>query len=202
LEDLRQRLETVFARIEQLGDLEVEHYGLVARDIAGAQLSAALTAGQVVRVTGEILVNFAGVGSYVIFAVDEERQVLFPVAGEALAWESLQELTLPGSTAAAEPMPQAMREAIGLRRPWSSADPIFCDGSAMMYFPLVSGTRLTGVVRIDGLLLHKQSFALDDLALFEVLSERSGRALEFAWIRAHAPELPFGRVEFESLMVA
>jgi len=69
-----------------------------------------------------------------------------------------------------------------------------------MHLPLVSGTRLVGVARIESFLPQKSEFVDTDYSLLELVSEHAGIGIETAWIRAHAREVPMQRGAVESLV--
>jgi hypothetical protein len=50
--------------------------------VAGLQFHSARTLAEVMQTITEILLNFVGIGAFTVFMLDEERQVLFPLARE------------------------------------------------------------------------------------------------------------------------
>jgi GAF domain-containing protein len=162
--------------------------------VAGGQFQRAGTIDEVLRTITEILLNFVGVGRFTVLAVDEERQVLFPLLREGGALDGREEIRLPGAG--------ALREAASLGGPWKAGHPIARDETAIMHLPLSSGTRLVAVIRIENFLPQKGSFNDNDFGLLELISEQSGIAIETAWIRAHAKVVPLARRALEELTVA
>jgi GAF domain-containing protein len=92
-------------------------------------------------------------------------------------------------------------EVLAVPGPWKSGHPRGEGDGALMNLPLVSGTRLVGVARIESFLPQKAEFNDDDHGLLELVSEHSGIGIETAWIRAHAKEVPFARSALEGLVV-
>ncbi|EDM78305.1 putative GAF sensor protein [Plesiocystis pacifica SIR-1] len=181
----------------RLDSLESEHYHLASMFVAGSQFHSATSFEEVLRTTTEILLNFVGAGAFVIFLVDEERQVLFPVAREGGKAEEIDELELTGDQAG-----PAQAALVALGRPWKHGDPDFKMGNELINLPLVSGTRLVGVARIESFLAQKHGFADNDHQLLGLISEHAGIGLENAWVRAHAKEVPMQRQSIEHLVGA
>ena len=179
---------------DRLDLLEREHYNLAAMYVAGNQFHSATTIEDVVRTITEILLNFVGVGHFTIFCVDEERQFLFPLASEGGDVADYQEITL----ASDGPFAEVVRK----RGPWRTGDPMISLDGALLFLPLVSGTRLVGATRIDSFLPQKHEFTENDHSLLELISEHSGIGIETAWIRAHAQEMPLRRQTVEDLVRA
>lgn len=175
---------------ERLDDLEHEHYHLAAIHVAGNQFHAAHTIEEVLRTITEILLNFVGVGGFTVFGVDEQRQILFPLATESG----------PAGDGPEQALSEAGLSAGEASRPWKSSDGRDAGGAALLRLPLVSGTRLLGVVRIESFLPQKQEFMDTDFGLLELISEHAGIGIETAWIRAHADETPLTRAAVERLV--
>lgn len=179
---------------DRLDALEQEHYHLAAMYVAGGQFQRAGTIDEVLRTITEIMLNFVGVGRFTVLAVDEERQLLFPLLREGATLDAREEIRLPGSG--------MLREAVSLGGPWKAGHPVFAGDGVLMYLPLSSGTRLVAVIRIESFLPQKSSFNDNDFGLLELISEQSGIAIETAWIRAHAKVVPLARRALEELTVA
>ena len=177
----------------RLESLEEEHYDLASRYVAGSQFQSALTIEEVLRTITEILLNFVGVGAFTILAVDEERQVLFPVAREGGDPTEVSEASLTAAPFDA---------AAGLGRPWRAGDPTYVADGVLGNLPLYSGSRLMGVARLEALLTQKSSLSAGDLELLALVSERAGIGIETAWIRAHAKEVALQREAVEHLVGA
>lgn len=178
----------------RLDSLEKEHYNLAAMYVAGNQFNTAGTVDEVLRTITEILLNFVGVGRFTVFAMDEERQVLFPLIREGADLADCDEFAVPSEGPVA-----ATLQASG---PWRVGRPLGETDGALMHLPLVSGTRLVGFARLEQFLPQKQTFAESDFGLLELISEHSGVGIETAWIRAHAKDMPLGRVALEKLVVS
>ena len=71
-----------------------------------------------------------------------------------------------------------------------------------MTFPLFAGSRLLGVVRVEGFLTQKSEFTAADLELISLVSEHAGIGVENAWLRAHADDAPMARIAVEDLVSA
>lgn len=179
---------------ERLQSLESEHYHLAAMYVASGQFHTAHTLDEVLRTITEILLNFVGVGQFTLFAVDEPRQVLFPL------WREGGEG--PAGTVAELPRPAEgpVAEAISIGRAWRAGDPMGAGDGALMHLPLYSGTRLVGVIALESFLPQKSAFADTDYGLLELISGHSGIGIETAWIRAHADEVPLERQAIEHLV--
>jgi GAF domain-containing protein len=177
---------------DRLQSLESEHYHLAAMYVASGQFHSAATLDEVLRTVTEILLNFVGVGHFTLYAVDEPRQVLFPLWREGGSLAERGELPRPKEG----PMAQAL--AIG--RPWRAGDPMGAGEGALMHLPLFSGTRLVGLLRVESFLPQKSAFADTDYGLLELISGHAGIGIEMAWIRAHAVEVPLERQAIEHLV--
>lgn len=181
----------------RLDSLESEHYHLASMYVAGSQFHSAVSFDEVLRTITEILLNFVGIGTFTVFMIDEERQVLFPVAREGGAVEEVAEIPLTGDDAG-----PAQAALLGLGRPWRSGDPLFQIGPEIINLPLVGGTRLVGVARLESFLEQKEGFAENDHQLLGLISEHAGIGIENAWVRAHAKEVPLQRQAIEHLVGA
>ena len=104
----------------RLDSLEAEHYHLASMFVAGSQFHSATSFDEVLRTITEILLNFVGAGSFTVYLVDEERQVLFPVAREGGSVEEVSEIALHGDAAG-----PAQAAIVALGRAWKSGDPEF-----------------------------------------------------------------------------
>lgn len=181
----------------RLDMLESEHYHLASMFVAGSQFHSATSFEEVLRTTTEILLNFVGAGAFTIFAADEERRVLFPIAREGGSLAEVSEIALTGDKAG-----PAQAALVALGRPWKSGDPEFQIGDELINLPLVSGSRLVGVARLESFLEQKPGFAENDHQLLGLISEHAGIGMESAWVRAHAKPLPFERQAIEHLVGA
>jgi hypothetical protein len=182
---------------QRLDSLESEHYHLASMFVAGSQFHAATTFDEVMRTITEILLNFVGAGSFTVFLVDEERQTLFPVAREGGPVDEIGEISLIGDDAG-----PAQAALVALGRPWKNGDPEFQIGDELINLPLVSGSRLVGVARLESFLEQKHGFADNDHQLLSLISEHAGIGVENAWVRAHAKEVPLQRQAIEHLVGA
>ncbi len=181
-------------RVEQL---EHENYHLASMYVAGLQFHSARTLPEVIQTITEILLNFVGIGTFTLYVLDEERQVLFALAREGGELESC------GEVAAHESGPGAALSALIQRaRPYSRGDPAYADETAIMYLPLVSNRRLMGVLRLESFLAQKPGFEDNDFSLLSMISEHAGIAIESAWIRAHAKVVALQRQTVEHLVGA
>ena len=209
-------------RVDQL---EHENYHLASMYVAGLQFHSARTLPEVLQTITEILLNFVGIGSFTLFVLDEERQVLFALAREGGDLEACSEIPVhdPGaaSPAAAAPAPPTgaangattptagpvsglgpIAAMIQRARPWTRGDPAYADENAIMYLPLVSNRRLVAVLRLESFLAQKPGFDDNDFSLLSMISEHAGIAIETAWIRAHAKAVALQRQAVEHLVVA
>lgn len=176
----------------RLDDLEREHYHLASMYVAANQFHTAGTVEEVLRTITEILLNFIGVGTFTVYGVDEESQQAFPLTREGADLAQCSELPLVGDGPLA-----GLSAPSG---PWRSGSPLLAIDGTIMHLPLVSGTRLVGVARIESFLPQKSQFVDTDFSLLELLSEHAGIGIENAWIRAHAREAPMRRSAVESLV--
>ncbi len=176
---------------DRLESLEEEHYHLACRHVASSQFQSALTLDEVLRTATEILLNFIGVGKFTLFAVDEERQTLFPVIREGGDVREMDELAMSGGLAV---------EVGAMGRAWAPGDDLYAEEPLIANLPLVAGTRLMGIARLEAFLAQKDEFTSYDLELLGLISERAGIGIENAWIRAHAKEVPLQRDAIEHLV--
>ncbi len=181
----------------RLDMLESEHYHLASMFVAGSQFHTGISFEDVLRTITEILLNFVGIGTFTVFMVDEDRQVLFPVAREGGEVEEVEEIPLTGDDAG-----PAQAALLALGRPWKNGDPLFQIADELVNLPLVSGTRLVGVARLESFLAQKEGFAENDHQLLGLISEHAGIGIENAWVRAHAKEVPLQRQAIEHLVGA
>jgi hypothetical protein len=182
---------------QRLDSLESEHYHLASMFVAGSQFHSATSFDEVLRTITEILLNFVGAGSFTVYLVDEERQVLFPVAREGGPVEDVAEIPLTGDEAG-----PAQAAIVALGRAWKNGDPEFQIGSELINLPLVSGSRLVGVARLESFLAQKHGFADNDHQLLGLISDHAGIGIENAWIRAHTKDVPLQRQAIEHLVGA
>ncbi len=178
----------------RLDELEREHYRLATMYVAGSQFHSAATVDEVLRTLTEILLNFVGVGRFTFLAVDEERQILFPLVREGVDELVLAEVQLPASG--------PLAEVTALGGPWRVGAALGAGDGVLMHLPLYSGSRLVGVARIERFLPQKKRFDEADFGLLELMSEHAGIGIETAWIRAHAREVPLRRMDLERLVGA
>ncbi len=176
----------------RLQSLEDEHYHLAAMYVASGQFHGASTVDEVLRTVTEILLNFVGVGSFTLYAVDEPRQTLFPLWREGGDVGERSELPWPTDG--------PLHEILSIGRAWRAGDPMGTTDDALMHLPLFSGTRLMGVIAVESFLPQKNEFVDTDFGLFELISGHSGIGIETAWIRAHAEEAPLERQAIEHLV--
>jgi hypothetical protein len=181
----------------RLDSLESEHYHLASMFVAGSQFHSATSFDEVLRTITEILLNFVGAGAFIVYLVDEERQVLFPVAREGGVIDEIKEIPLAGDDTG-----PAQAAIVALGRPWKSGDPEFQMGPEIINLPLVSGSRLVGVARLESFLEQKHGFADNDHQLLGLISEHAGIGVENAWIRAHTKDVPLQRQAIEHLVGA
>lgn len=182
---------------QRLDSLEQEHYHLASMFVAGSQFHSATSFDEVLRTITEILLNFVGAGAFTLYLVDEERQTLFPVAREGGSIDDVPEILLTGDDAG-----PAQAAIVALGRPWKNGDPEFQIGDEIINLPLVSGSRLVGVARLESFLEQKHGFAENDHALLGLISEHAGIGIENAWIRAHTKDVPLQRQAIEHLVGA
>src|SRR5690606_13880084 len=104
----------------RLDSLESEHYHLASMFVAGSQFPSATSFDDVLRTITEILLNFVGAGAFTVYVVDEERQVLFPIAREGGPVDELAEIALHGDDAG-----PAQAAIVALGRAWKNGDPEF-----------------------------------------------------------------------------
>ena len=184
----------------RLDDLEREHYHLAAMYVAGNQFHTAATIDDVLRTITEILLNFVGVGRFTVYGVDEERQVAFPMMREGADLSECSELALSSEGAPEGSEAAPLAEVVAPSGPWRVGGSLAAADGTLMHLPLVSGTRLVGVARIESFLPQKSEFVDTDFSLLELVSEHAGIGIETAWIRAHAREVPMQRGAVEGLV--
>ena len=186
-------------RVEQL---EHENYHLASMYVAGLQFHSARTLAEVLQTITEILLNFVGIGAFTVFMLDEERQVLFPLAREGGDIEACGEVPVHPEEQGAGSTMGPVAAMIQRGRPWTRGDPAYADDNAIMYLPLVSNRRLVAVLRLEAFLAQKPGFDDNDFSLLSMISEHAGIAIETAWIRAHAKAVALQRQAVEHLVSA
>lgn len=182
------------ALIRRIEHLEHESYHLASMYVAGLQFHSARALTEVLQTITEVLLNFVGVGAFTLFALDEERRVLFPLSREGGEVEACGEVAIQDGG----PLAAMVQRA----RPWTRGDPAYADEAAIMYLPLVSNRRLVAVLRLESFLAQKPGFEDNDYSLLSMISEHAGIAIETAWIRAHARAAPLQRQAVEQLVGA
>jgi hypothetical protein len=182
------------ALVHRIEHLEHESYHLASMYVAGLQFHSARALPEVLQTITEVLLNFVGVGAFTLFALDEERKVLFPLSREGGELEACGEVPVQDGG----PLAAMIQRA----RPWTRGDPAYADDAAIMYLPLVSNRRLVAVLRLESFLAQKPGFEDNDYSLLSMISEHAGIAIETAWIRAHARAAPLQRQAVEQLVGA
>lgn len=177
---------------ERLEALERDHYHLAAMYVAETQFYGAETLDDVLRTITEVLLNFVGLGFFTIYGVDEERRQLFPLSRAGGELSEIEERSLEDGG-----LVERLASGGG---PWQVGDDLEAVDGALMHLVLFSGSRLVGMVRLDGFLQQKTEFVETDLPLLALVSEHAGTAIETAWIRAHAEETPLSRDALETLV--
>lgn len=182
---------------ERLEELELAHYHLAARQVSAEQLRHAVSLEDVVRSTTEILLNLVGVGRFVIHGIDRSQPPtrLFPLSlegadGQATTNQPERLLDEAGAIGVAASATTFWQPSSDTRR----------ELTAPMAVPLVSGRVAVGVVELVRFLPQKKEFTDDDFALLELISSESGSALDAAWMRAHAQDVPFSQSGVEALL--
>jgi hypothetical protein len=179
---------------QRIDQLENENYHLASMYVAGLQFHSARSLPDVIQTITEILLNFVGIGAFTVFVLDEERQVLFPLAREGGDIDACDEVPSNDSG--------PITTMIHRGRPWTRGDPAHADDSAIMYLPLVANRRLVAVLRLESFLAQKAAFEDNDYSLLSMISEHAGIAIETAWIRAHAKAVALQRQAVEHLVGA
>jgi hypothetical protein len=182
------------ALVRRIEHLEHESYHLASMYVAGLQFHSARALTEVLQTITEVLLNFVGVGAFTLFALDEERRVLFPLSREGGELDDCGEVPIQDGG----PLAAMVQRA----RPWTRGDPAYTDDAAIMYLPLVSNRRLVAVLRLESFLAQKPGFEDNDYSLLSMISEHAGIAIETAWIRAHAKAAPLQRQAVEQLVGA
>lgn len=190
---------------ERLEELELAHYHLAARQVSAEQLRHAVSLEDVVRSTTEILLNLVGVGRFVIHGVDRSQSATQPAAQPAVKLFplSLEGADGQGTTNQTE---RSLDEAgtIGVAASattfWQPSSDTPRELTAPMAVPLVSDRVTVGVIELVRFLPQKKEFTDDDFALLELISSESGSALDAAWMRAHAQDVPFSQLGVEALL--
>ncbi len=185
---------------ERLEELELAHYHLAARQVSAEQLRHAVSLEDVVRSTTEILLNLVGVGRFTIHGIDRDRSLLFPLSleGNSPGNEGADSPTDPSSRPIRDAGP--IGAAASATTSWQASADTVRELTAPMAVPLVSGSVTVGVIELVRFLPQKKEFTDDDFALLELISSESGAALDAAWMRAHAQDVPFSRSGVEALL--
>ncbi len=179
----------------RLEELEAAHYHLAARQVSAEQLRHAVTLEDVVRSTTEILLNLVGIGRFVIHGIDRDRSLLFPLRLEG---RDAADEADPGESSLLEAGP--LGAAASATTGWQASAETGRELEVPLAIPLVSGSRSVGVIELVRFLPQKTEFTDDDFALLELISSESAAAMDAAWIRAHAQDVPFSRSGVEALL--
>jgi hypothetical protein len=186
---LERQVERMRAHLEAL---EADHFDAVARVIALSRLNSAQNASDVLATITEVLLNFTGVGHFVLYGIDDEAALLFPISIEG-----------PIPAPPVEPLGQGVGATMkALGRAWLPRDEKIVAEGGLFWVPLYSIRRLVGAMRLDALLPQKEDLNASDLELLSLLSEHAGQAFESAWNRAVAAKEPISRRVLEELVRA
>lgn len=177
---------------DRLQSLEDEHYHLAAMYVASGQFHAASSVDDVLRTVTEVLLNFVGVGAFTVYVLDVDRSMFFPLWREGGDPSERPEIEPPTEGVVAD--------ALAIGRPWRAGDPMGTTDDALMHLPLLSGSRLVGLIRVESFLPQKHDFADTDFGLLELISGASGIGIDNAWIRAQSDTVPVSRPAIEQLV--
>ena len=187
---------------KRLEDLELAHYHLAARQVSAEQLRRCRSVEEVVRCTTEILLNLVGVGRFVLYGVDAAQGVLFPLQLEGR--EHADEADPPDISIGPDAPPEQAGAVAAVTdvpaEVWKPAADMPRTLDERLWVPLLAGGRAMGVVELVRFLPQKKELTDDDLALLELISAESGAAVDAAWTRAHARDVPFSRTGVEALL--
>jgi hypothetical protein len=179
---------------DRLEELELAHYNLAARQVSAEQLRRSRSLEDVLRSTTEILLNLVGVGRFVIYGIDRVQSVLFPLqleGRERADEDDPPDVPFSSDSAAA----QAVQADV-----WMPPADLPRSLDQRLWVPLIGGGQAIGVVELVRFLPQKKELTDDDLALLELISAESGAAMDAAWMRAHARDVPFSRSDVEALL--
>ena len=178
----------------EISALELDHFEAVSRILTLVRLHAAGGgASDVVATVAEVLLNFAGIGQFALFAYDESTGVLF-----ALHREGDEE---PEQDVAISEIDNGALATTG--GPWLPPCPLFgANESRLGWLQLHTGRRLIGALRLDALLSQKDLLNSADTELLSLISEHGAIALENAWYRPITSQTPLSRRILEDLVKA
>jgi nitrate/nitrite-specific signal transduction histidine kinase len=179
-ENVRLRAET--------REAEEENHELASLYIAARQMHGSHEPRSVLGAVTEILLNFIGAKTFVVYLRDETEGVLRAVAAHGLPLEDLPPLgpdSVPGRVARSG-KPLLVDELV-------PADP---EGPPCVAIPLCLDDEGVGAIAVWAFLAHKTKLHDVDRALLDLISTHAARALEAARLAAGASD---ARLDYASL---
>jgi len=187
-------------------EIEQENDRLASLCVASAQLHSTLDLDEVIRTITEIAINLIGADRFAIYALDERRGELLPLAAEGVPLARLQacrvgegrigEVVAGGRARSFEPSRDGVGAdgcgepvAGGRARSFEpSRDGVGADGCGepLAVIPLRVEDRPLGAIAIFRLLAQKPGLSALDHELFEVLASHAASAIFAARLHAQS----------------
>lgn len=177
---------------KRYAEVERELNNMASLYVALYQLHARLEPREVLGVIEQLLAQFVGAGSFVIYLSRENKEgkTLVPVhayhcqetAGKQIPWNEgpIGEAAATGVYSVADP------------KTAKSGEPLAC-------IPMISGEDVVGVIAILGFFEQKEEFVEIDFEFFKLLSIHSASAVVAAGLMYRASSLSLGLDQYERL---
>jgi hypothetical protein len=176
-ETLVNRFRTVEAQNrdfqERYSQIEREHSNLASLFVASHQLHSTFDLREVIQTIVEILINFVGAQTFVLYLLDETRGTLMPFVAEGAPPESFQELRLGESLVGQV----AESGEVHIDPSLSSGGQAARHQQPLIVLPLAQAERKVGAIAVLRLLAQKTELLDVDYELFRLLSNHAAAAI-------------------------
>jgi len=163
-------------------EIEQENDRLASLCVASAQLHSTLDLDEVIRTITEIAINLIGADRFAIYALDERRGELLPLAAEGVPLARLQACRV-GEGRIGEVVAGGRARSFEPSRDGVGADGC---GEPLAVIPLRVEDRPLGAIAIFRLLAQKPGLSALDHELFEVLASHAASAIFAARLHAQS----------------
>ncbi len=173
VEDLLEAQSEADSRVLELEEL---NSSMMSMSVASFQLHATLDVGEVVRIIGEILVNFVGARSYAVLLTDDDGS--FHVAADN---------GLEGRLPQTGVRPRGvLAEVLGSQSAYIHTSSRPAREGILAAVPLLMGRNVVGALLVFSLLAQKERFLKNDVEVFSVLGSHAASALTSARLYGRA----------------
>jgi hypothetical protein len=180
LERERETLVTRFRTVEaqnrdfqeRYSQIEREHSNLASLFVASHQLHSTFDLREVMQTIVEILINFVGAQTFVLYLLDETRGTLMPFVAEGAPPDSFPQLRLGESLVGqvAESGDVHIDPSLSSGQPAPPQQPL-------IVLPLAQSGRKVGAIAVLRLLAQKTELLDVDYELFRLLSNHAAAAI-------------------------